>query len=670
MSLSMNHPGGWCPFPGFCTNRMPNGYFEMNPLVGSNTGTSDGALSDSDAVTTSRRQLWLREGEKAFQYFTVSQVFNKPLELLTPSIKITQGREPEQMQNGPTVTIEIYQRVKFGDPSLTAAFRGAVCIYLDSSPKCLDVEVLTAFGPETKTVGVKKETRYKFNGFTLKGTYNQGDLYPLAAVLPDDMKDMVIIRGSVEEPLTLEFTVDPKHPTEMEFELGTMLSFRPPSLFNLGDINIPLVAQGLLRAGGPPCAAFRTRGPLPDIELPGGITIPGFYIALVTPCPGGVKKPKAKRSRKSGSRGLMEGWAAEAHAERTVRHLSAGGDMDGDMDGDTDEQLESGTGVNLPPGITYHYKGSTGGRSLTEEWAAEAPPERAVRHLAMGQDMEVMLESGTVINLPPGITFVYEGDSFMPEVCPLSMVISLSMTSMKQFRIEAACVGMTLKMLHKKPLMLPSINHLMFTSMALFVEMAGPPPTFTFGFSTSFELATGKSYCERAPAVLTDGADYPIWDSSECITAELTVSIAKDPAFIIIGMSLLTSGAWLEPLGLRNFAIVNTAFEFEIQITTTIPPIPTPKKLAFAMAIYWKKDPDYNWENWPLALRYKTDGWPPQGIDLIQYKMRTLQVFFLYEQWHPGLEDCAHAASRTHALPLTLVPSSSACAQLALAPTL
>ena len=584
MSLTMKHPGGWCPIDGlaFCTSAM-DGYFSINPSGESAT------LSDPASRARSRRRQLTAPGQPTpYQVISISQVFDRPLELFSPDLVITQGMEPEEMTKGPAITLKASKLTKHSDSTLKMSFGGAICVYLDESPRCLDVEVSASFGPAAARPG--KKAKMKFTGFSLTGTYNQGDIYPLAPVLPSDIEDLIVIRGSVQDPLTLSFSINPssRRPNEMKFSISATLTFRPPDLFGIDELNLALGADGILSATGPPCGVFRTTKPLPAISLPGGLEFPGFYVMLVTSC------------------GMRRRRQATVH-----------------------------TAVQ--------------GRRITEEWATAAPPERTVRHLQVGEGFEVRLESGTVVSLPEGLTLIYEGESFMPSICSESMVISLSMASVKDFRVEAACLGMEIKMLHKKPLMLPSINHLMFTSIALFVEIAGLESTF--GFSTSFEMATGKSHCEVKPENTAGAEEYPIWDSSECIRAEITVSIAKDPLFIIIGLSMYTQGAWLEPLGLRNFAIVNPSFDFEIQLTTTTPPIPTPRKVAFGVAIYWKRDPTYSWDKWPMALRYKTDAWPPQGIDLIQYKMRTFQIYILYEQWSPNIQDCASAGSRILSTP-------------------
>ena len=124
------------------------------------------------------------------------------------------------------------------------------------------------------------------------------------------------------------------------------------------------------------------------------------------------------------------------------------------------------------------------------------------------------------------------------------------------------------------------------------------------------------------------------------LTPALPSLSGVSPGFILFGMKLVSQGAWLEPMGLRNFAILDPSFEFLIQVTTTPIPVPTPKMLAFAITILYKPDPANLRSNWPPPLLgSKADGWPP---DLSAWETDTLRrcsVYFLYEQWHPNLDD-------------------------------
>ena len=247
--------------------------------------------------------------------------------------------------------------------------------------------------------------------------------------------------------------------------------------------------------------------------------------------------------------------------------------------------------------------------------------------IATGDGIDITTESGTQVQLDKGFVLLYEGDTPLSAICPLKMVLLFAFESLTKFSFTGHCSGFALMMLHKPPIQLPSINFLRFDSISLYAGIA--PSLVEFGVGTTFALATGSSYC-------LDGLE------AECIQAELEVKIGVTPAFIIISLKLPTSGIWIDPLGLRNFAVINPSLEFELQITQSVPPVPTPRKVAWAITILYKMP----WlSSWPDSLRYRDAPHPAYyRPDLTPYTsgkgdLRQLSSFFLYEQWHPEIDD-------------------------------
>ena len=551
MSLTLEHGGGWCPVPGvaFCPPAIPAGLFTLNPSAGGQ-GRRLTAFSSSPYMS-----------------FSLFQAIDSPIPLFSPALLLSRGSMGEDLNLGPTFEVTLAKPTRRSASELSIGFHGGICLHLDASPRCLDISMTADFGPQASNKVV-------FTGLTLAGKYQLGDISPLAAVLPRGMKNLVVIRGSVEKPIVLSCTMSA---LQTRFEMEATLAFYPPSFLGMGAIELGLRAYGQLEQGKPPCGVFGTRDPI-VVSLPGGISLPPLLLYVSQPCGAGRRLD-------------------EMELVAPFRDLR---------------------------------------RSRTE-----TVKPRGVRHLLSQNQLKVTLPSGAEVGVPPGLTLMTDGPSLLPEICSDSMVIGLSLVNPTAGRIEAACVGMNLKMLHKKPLMLPSINFLKLTEIALFAEIAaGPPPLIEFGLTASFEFATGRSYCETNSDPNSYSSEaYPVWDSSECVRAELTVAIGQDAARTTIMISARTSGAWFDPLGLRNFAFVNPNFEVDVAFTRTVPPVPTLKKLAFGAALFWKRDPGNNWNNWPVALRYKTDGWPAANIDFARYKMSTLQAYFLYEEWHSQFAD-------------------------------
>ena len=235
------------------------------------------------------------------------------------------------------------------------------------------------------------------------------------------------------------------------------------------------------------------------------------------------------------------------------------------------------------------------------------------------------LGTGTIVDLPPGISIFWNGPSPLAALCPIEVVLTFSFEDTRNFGFEFVCTGFELTILDRAPLKLPSINFVMFTAIGIFAEVA--EANIDFGLTSSFNLATGGSMC----ASLED---------AECLVADLTVGVGLQNGEAIISMDLLLEGAWLEPLGLRNFAIVDPKMAFRVTILPG--PAATPNLIAFAITIYYKPDPSNLRNNWPTELTAsKADSWPP---DLSQYverggSVRQCSVYFLYEQWHPALDD-------------------------------
>ena len=239
----------------------------------------------------------------------------------------------------------------------------------------------------------------------------------------------------------------------------------------------------------------------------------------------------------------------------------------------------------------------------------------------------ITLQSGTQFELMQGFALVYEGASPIPAMCPLSMVLIFQMPSPRSFRFEGLCSGFSLMMLHKSPVKIPSINFLRFDSIRIFAGVE--PGLIEFGVGTTFALATGDSYC-RDPL------------EAECIQASFAVWIGVMPGKMIVGFAMPTSGIWIEPVGLRNFAVINPSIEIELEITLSVPPVPTPRKVAFAITILYKMP----WlPEWPHEIKYREAPHPAYYTpDLTPWtagdgSLRQLSFFFLYEQWHPEIDD-------------------------------
>ena len=246
-------------------------------------------------------------------------------------------------------------------------------------------------------------------------------------------------------------------------------------------------------------------------------------------------------------------------------------------------------------------------------------------YIATANRITFWLESGTRITLDRGFALLYEGASPIRAFCPARLVLKFIFKSFISFYFEGACVGFSLKLFHKPPIMIPSINFINFWAIKLFAGIS--PSLIQLGIGTSLQLATGTSYC----ADLLE---------AECLEISFEVFIGVTTTHIVIGMALPTSGIWIEPLGLRNFAVINPSLEFEIQILQAFPHAPTPRKIAWAITILYKMP---GMQEWPDFLRYRDEPYPapyrPNLEPYVRGDLRQMSSFFLYEQWHTEIDD-------------------------------
>ena len=83
-------------------------------------------------------------------------------------------------------------------------------------------------------------------------------------------------------------------------------------------------------------------------------------------------------------------------------------------------------------------------------------------------------------------------------------------------------------------------------------------------------MATGQSDCTNPT------------NDAECLQSSVTVDVGieNQPLAVSLDLSLALQGTWKEPLGLKNFAVVDPACGFGIDLLPK-PPGPKPKKVSW-----------------------------------------------------------------------------------------
>lgn len=178
---------------------------------------------------------------------------------------------------------------------------------------------------------------------------------------------------------------------------------------------------------------------------------------------------------------------------------------------------------------------------------------------------------------------------------------------------------------------LPTIEYLEFTAMAVYVRMArGPPSTFFFGLKANFKLATTSRNPQGSCTSM----------GALCLIGSIDARLGITPGQVHIAFAFRSTGAWLEPLGLQDFAVVDPNLGLDITFATPCPVGLCPqdiRQVYWSIDIYYKRGGDA--QAWPAAMLTRSS-WPPViSVDQPQDFMRKMTSRFLYERWHLGLSD-------------------------------
>jgi len=220
-----------------------------------------------------------------------------------------------------------------------------------------------------------------------------------------------------------------------------------------------------------------------------------------------------------------------------------------------------------------------------------------------------------LLDVPEGLALSYSGPSIMPLICSDNTTVSIAYTSADSMALSTKC---DIDLLAEVNTL--GITHFAFRMLTIKADIS--PTSVGFGLTASFEIAThsslGYSNCKEPD---TEAA---------CLTIDLTASISfitiQPPSgkSIVIDFNAAMRGNWMEPLGLRNFAIASPSIGLGIQIyapgdflhpptwmalphciSQTGVPLPCAqlKRFEWGVTIYWKRT-----GIWPSALRVKQKG--------------------------------------------------------------
>ena len=170
-----------------------------------------------------------------------------------------------------------------------------------------------------------------------------------------------------------------------------------------------------------------------------------------------------------------------------------------------------------------------------------------------------------------------------------------------------------------KPL-IPSVQYVRLSAMRIGAGIRDGKAAFELG--AVFQMATLNPNLD-APA---DDVCSPSSTSALCIkgsfTSTLDLKMNMAPLGLRtqmwFGLETETTGMWLDPLGLTNFAIADVKLALNLKLDVTVGVIPAPPyvsvvsflalpgRVGWASTMYWKR-----YGSWPDAMIDKAAGWPP-----------------------------------------------------------
>ena len=180
-----------------------------------------------------------------------------------------------------------------------------------------------------------------------------------------------------------------------------------------------------------------------------------------------------------------------------------------------------------------------------------------------------------------------DAHSILPALCANGLKADMSITSSKKYAFAANCeLADQLKMLQAdSAFAVPSIQFVRFEQVALSLDYDAESgmATTAYGGSAAFKLATcstlGTASCET-----TDPAAEP-----GCLRAQVSLAAVKEPTSTSVAFTASFGGVWIEPLGLKNFALQSPNVAMALTLGSW------PKEISWDLTMYHKESDSYVW---------------------------------------------------------------------------
>jgi hypothetical protein len=257
--------------------------------------------------------------------------------------------------------------------------------------------------------------------------------------------------------------------------------------------------------------------------------------------------------------------------------------------------------VGGPGGFKGAYVASVTSLSLPVIGNIVDPANPVIVGIATDAGLPAVAIAGRDIALSQGLQIILTASAGDPiAICPDAMEGRLAVSvgaAGRSVSMRLSCVGFDLRVLNRYRndlFLLPSINYLSMNGISVAAEIT--PQDVAFSLNGLFTLETGSP----GNNACSSGT------SSACMRATLEASAATHPAGADISLSLFTSGAWIEPLALRNFAVTDPRFGTSVIVSPSAPWLISIGAIFLDLSVYWKSSGD-----WPASMT-DINSWGPQ----------------------------------------------------------
>lgn len=250
-------------------------------------------------------------------------------------------------------------------------------------------------------------------------------------------------------------------------------------------------------------------------------------------------------------------------------------------------------------------------------------------------DSAYMEVFGETRHISKGVGLYVNTPSPLPALCPTTVFLNLTIQSLTTILGSFSCPMNQVwfdRRQHDRRAVIPSVQYVRLAGISVGAEII-ERGSAEFVVGADIQIAT-LGPASLSGTVLDRTAMDPCSDLSDArclrstITARVGLEAGSGKASLSFLLSMDSVGAWLEPMGLANFGLVDVKMEFGLKLEVSLAGtfMARIKRVAWSSpATYWKRAGDWG----TTGLLTKGGAWPPdlsENADILR-----LETIFLYE---------------------------------------